>query len=77
MRQKIKRTHMCKFVREWYNEKGNHDTSIKAKEEEAIGTMSEMKFYGNPYKVGKMALQVRIQVFQSMVIHVRLNMIDV
>ena len=67
-RGKIKRTREYKFVGEWYNEKGNHDKSIKAREEKAMGTIAQIKFYGDPYKVGNMALQVRIQIFQSTVI---------
>ena len=67
-RGKIKRTHEYKFVGEWYNEKGNHEKSIKAREEKAVGTIAQIKFYGDPYKVGNMALQVRIQIFQSTVI---------
>ena len=33
-----------------------------------MGTIAQIKFYGDPYKVGNMALQVRIQIFQSTVI---------
>ena len=67
-RGKIKRTHEYKFVGEWYNEKGNHDKSIKTRGDKAIGTVAQIKFYGDPYKVGNMAFQVRIQIFQSTVI---------
>ena len=67
-RGKIKRTQEYKFVGEWYNEKGNHDKSIKSREEKAIGIITQIKYYGDPYRVGNMALQVRIQIFQSTVI---------
>ena len=39
-RGKIKRTHEYKFVGEWYNEKGNHEKSIKAREDKAVGTIA-------------------------------------
>ena len=67
-RGKIRRTNEYKFVGEWYNEKGNHDKSIKARGDKATSIVAQMKYYGDPYKVGHMAFQVRVQIFQSTVI---------
>ena len=48
--------------------KGNHDKSIKARGDKATSIVAQMKYYGDPYKVGHMAFQVRVQIFQSTVI---------
>ena len=67
-RGKIKRTTEYKYVGNWYNEKYNHDTSIKAKASKVPGMIVQMKYYGDTYKVGNMAFQVRLEIFESTVI---------
>ena len=64
----IRRTKEYKFVGEWYNEKGNHEKSIKTREDKSFGIIPQIKYYGDPYKVGNMALQVRLEIFMSTVI---------
>ena len=67
-RGKIKRTLQYKYLGNWYNEKYNHDTDIKAKASKIPGIIAQMKYYGDTYKVGNMALQVRLEIFESTVI---------
>ena len=67
-RGEIKRTNEYKYLGEWYNEKGNHEKSIKAREGKAMGIIPQIKYYGDTYRVGNMAIQVRIQIFESTVI---------
>ena len=67
-RGKIKRTREYKYVGNWYNEKYNHETSIKAKAGKVPGIITQMKYYGDSYKVGNMVYQVRMQIFESTVV---------
>ena len=67
-RGKIKRTREYKYVGNWYNEKYDHETSIKAKAGKVPGIITQMKYYGDSYKVGNMVYQVRMQIFESTVI---------
>ena len=67
-RGRIKRTMKYKYVGNWYNEKYNHETDIKAKASKVPGIIVQMKYYGDTYKVGNMALQVRLEIFESTVI---------
>ena len=67
-RGKIRRTQKYKYVGNWYNEKYNHETSIKAKANKAQGIISQIKYYGDSYKVGNMVYQVRMQIFESTVV---------
>ena len=67
-RGKIRRTQEYKYVGNWYNEKYNHETSIKAKANKVQGIISQIKYYGDSYKVGNMVYQVRMQIFESTVV---------
>ena len=57
-----------KYLGEWYNEEYNHKKSIQVRENKAMGMIPEIKHYGDTYKVGNMAPQVRMEIFQSTVI---------
>ena len=61
----IKRTTEYKFLGEWYTEKGNWDKSIEVRENKSKGIASQIKYYGDPYRVGNMSMQVRMQIFRS------------
>ena len=52
---------------DWYNEKYSHETSINARASKVPGIITQIKYYGDTYKVGNMALQVRMQIFESTV----------
>ena len=67
-REIIQRTDKYRFLGEWYNEKGNHETSMKDKENKISTIINQTKYYGDPYKVGELALQVRLQIFESTII---------
>ena len=67
-RGEIERTKEYKFLGEWYTEKGNHERSMQVKESKCPGMIAQTKFYGDPYRVGGMALQVRIQIYLSTII---------
>ena len=64
----IKRTDKYRYLGEWYNEKGNHETSLKDKENKISTMINQTKYYGDPYKVGELAIQVRLQLFESTII---------
>ena len=64
----IRRTKEYKYLGEWYNEEYNHKKSIQVRENKAMGMISQIKYYGDTYKVGNMAPQVRMEIFQSTVI---------
>ena len=67
-RGEIRRTKEYKWLGEWYTEDTKHEKSIKTRESKAMGIISQIKHYGDVYKVGNMAHQVRIEIFQSTVI---------
>ena len=67
-RGKIGRTDTYRLLGEWYNERYDHETSLKVKENKIPGMIAQIKHYGDTYRVGNMALQVRIQIFTSTVI---------
>ena len=67
-RGKIKRTKEYKWLGEWYTENGKREKSIKERKNRTVGMISQIKFYGDVYKVGNMAHQVRLEIFQSTVI---------
>ena len=64
----ICRTYEYKYLGEWYNEKGNHEKSLQEKEKKVEFMISKTKYYGDPYKVGQMALQVRLEIYKSTII---------
>ena len=56
------------YLGEWYNEKGNHDKSLAEKSNKINYMISKIKQYGDSHKVGHLALQVRLQIYNSTVI---------
>ena len=67
-RGEICRTHEYRYLGEWYNEKGNHEKSIQEKEKKVDFMIGRTKYYGDPYKVGYLALQVRLEIYKSTII---------
>ena len=67
-RGEIRRTNEYKYLGEWYNEKGNHDKSLAEKSNKINYMISKIKQYGDSHKVGHLALQVRLQIYNSTVI---------
>ena len=64
-RGEIKRTNEYKFLGEWYTEKGDGEKSIQEKENKSKGIAAQIKYYGDPYRVGDMSIQVKMQIFRS------------
>ena len=64
-RGEIKRTTEYKFLGDWYTEKGNWDKSTESRESKSKGIAAQIKYYGDPYRVGNMSTQVRMQIFRS------------
>ena len=61
----IKRTKEYKFLGEWYTEKDNREKSIATRESKSKGIAAQIKFYGDPYRVGNMSMQVKMQIYRS------------
>ena len=62
---KIGRTKEYKYVGEWYTEKYTHQKSISEKQKKVNIMINKIKYYGDPYKVGYLALQVRLTIYSS------------
>ena len=63
----IKLTNDYKYLGEWYNEKGDHITSLKKRKEKINYYIKQIKNYGNEYKLGKYALMTRIKIYKTVV----------
>ena len=68
-RGEIKRTKEYKYLGDWYNEKYTHEKTITMKINKINYMIGRVKYYGDPYKVGHMALQVRLTIYKSTIIH--------
>ena len=64
----IKQTKEYKYLGEWYNEKGDHTTSLKKRKEKISYYIRQIKVYGNEFKLGKYALITRIKIYKTVVI---------
>ena len=64
----IKLTNKYKYLGEWYNEKGDHSTSIEKRKEKIQYHISQVKLYGNEYTLGKYAMMTRIKIYKTMVV---------
>lgn len=64
----IENTSEYKYLGEWYNEKGDHSTSIKMKKQKIEEYIRKLHFYGNEYIIGKYALEIRIKIYKTIVI---------
>ena len=65
---KIETTNEYKYLGEWYNEKGNHETSLKKKKEKINYYIKQIKIYGNENLIGKHAMTTRLKIYKTMVI---------
>ena len=64
----IQRTNEYKYLGEWYNENGNHSTSIKKKKEKINYYIKQIKIYGNEHVVGKYAMVTRLKIYKTIVL---------
>ena len=64
----IKQTNDYKYLGEWYNEKGDHSTSIAKRRERELYYIKQIKFYGNEYKLGKSTLIRRLKIYKTVII---------
>ena len=67
-RGEIGRTNEYEYVGEWYTEKGTHEKSLDVKKSKINFLVNKVKYYGDPYKVGHLALQVRLTIYNLTVI---------
>ena len=63
----IKQTNEYKYLGEWYNEKGDHTTSLKKRKEKINYFIKQIKYYGNEFKLGKYALMTRVKIYKTVV----------
>ena len=64
----IKQTNDYKYLGEWYNEKGDHSTSIAKRRERELYYIKQIKLYGNEYKLGKSTLITRPKIYKTVII---------
>ena len=64
----ILNTSEYKYLGEWYNEKGNHSTSIKMKKEKINYYIKQIKIYGNEHVIGKYAILTRLKIYKTVVL---------
>ena len=64
-RGEIQQTDEYKYLGEWYNEKGNHTTSINKRQEKIHYFIKQIKYYGNEFEQGKYALNTRVKINKS------------
>ncbi|MEL6606459.1 MAG: reverse transcriptase domain-containing protein, partial [Cyanobacteria bacterium J06614_10] len=57
-----------KYLGEWYSEEGNHKLSLSKKREKTEFMIQEILKYGDNNKVGKMALEVRLKIYETVVV---------
>ena len=65
---KIETIKEYKYLGEWYNEKGNHSTTISKRKEKINYYIKQIKYYGNEYKIGKYAMMTRLKIYKSVII---------
>ena len=64
----ILKTNEYKHLGEWYNEKGNHSTSIKKKQEKINYFIKQINIYGNKHVIGKYAMVTRLKIYKTIVL---------
>ena len=67
-RGEIQRSQEYMYLGEWYTEKYNHQKSLTEKRSKINIMIKKVKEYGNKYVVGDLALQVRFQLYERVVI---------
>ena len=66
--EQIKYTNEYKYLGQWYNEKGDHKTTIQKKKEKIEFFIQQIKYYGNEYKIGKYAMTTRIKIYKDVIV---------
>ncbi len=64
---KISQVENYKYLGQWYNSQGNHECHIEKINEKVRFFITELKRYGNPYQVGKLAIEIRIKLYKTVV----------
>ena len=67
-RGEIKQIKEYKYLGEWYNEKGDHSTSLKKREEKIGYFIKQIKVYGNEYSLRNYTMEARIKLYKTIVI---------
>ena len=57
-----------KYLGEWYNEKGNKDVSLEKRKLRVNYFLREIKKYGDVRRVGRMALEIRQKIYETVVV---------
>ena len=68
-RGEIERTKEYVYVGEWYTEKNSHKKRLSEKEKKVKHMASKIRdYYGSPYKVGPLAIQVRLFLYRTVAV---------
>ena len=65
---RIEQVSEYKYLGEWYNSKGNHETSMKKRMEKTDFMSREVRRYGDECIVGNEAIRTRIKLYQTIVV---------
>ena len=64
----VEQTEEYKYVGEWYNEKYNHNTSLRKKEEKVGHYAQQVRVYGNEYRLKRYTLNARLKLYRTTVV---------
>ena len=64
----IKQTNEYKYLGEWYNDKGDHSTTIKKRESKIGYYVQQVKVYGNDFLLKNYTLNARLKLYKTIVI---------
>ena len=64
---KIQKVEEYKYLGQWYNKKGNHEIHIRKVKEKINFFVTEVKRFGSTYQVGRMAIEIRIKLYKTVV----------
>ena len=64
---KIESTNQYKYLGMWYNNKGDHSTSINKRKEKIDIYIKQIKIYGNENLLGRYAMITRINIYKTVV----------
>ena len=63
----IKQTNQYKYLGEWFNDKGDHSTSISKRKEKVQYLINQIKYYGNEFILGRYTILTRLKIYKTMV----------
>ena len=63
----IKQTNQYKYLGEWFNDKGDHSTSIEKRKEKVQYLINQIMFYGNEFILGRYTILTRVKIYKTMI----------